>query len=711
LSEGLSDVTHLPLICLASGRTTLADKFFAVAFAVFLVAGGTLQSFATYMSEIVIGTFDFGVEYGLGQILPVKVNDMFPWIAGTDLLEQALPDFEFLEDDTEFQAVPAPAPLIIPEVSLNPMLQQGGLLHMTHNAADGVLEVMPIISKAIDPFAEVCTLVRETYTCTRLRETCFTHPVAREFHPVLKGFKGKIHRARWGTVAFALDGALSDLQRPLRRYWSLAKYMDNLGRRTAEAPLSKITEVDESIESSFFWAKLITLDFVYSLIRLCFEWIEGCACHFHLDFRQATVQLRKRWERCPMRWLRLDEVAAGDFFEMFRDLCEVTSAQLPWAMPVDISTSDRSVCLQEFERGRGYLTFQFTVKLAPYTGPPNLLFATSHHMRAKSVRALKSCLESDCEHPRIRQLQSPPLCEEAKEYIDGEELHFFEHLPVFVVGFKFGWASERAVEGGHAHVNLRAASNRYRTEAYDSLVLRLPVFQKRCEDDPSLMASLADCLMKGRSPAKVVSALHLQNHPSCRLAKSAWDPIYRKIVYHSDPYSLHSAPRPPLHTKKPPGPPASGSPVPGLPGAQAALDDPPEVEGDAPAGAAAAVVISAEGIYSTFVKEAALKFFVEQVSAAHSESDKRYIYACRVPAEHTNALASLTNLLTLPSLPDKPAIEDDLKGLRNITYLKVWESKYMLVYRFSIFLQTAFSFPEPGPGISTCYHCHPKRQT
>ena len=150
-----------------------------------------------------------------------------------------------------------------------------------------------------------------------------------------------------------------------------------------------------------------------------------------------------------MRGLRLDEVAAGDFFEMFRDLCDVTSAQLLLALPVDISTSDRSICLQEFERGCGYLTFQFTVKLSPYTGPPNLLFATAHHVRAKSVRALKTCLESDCDHPRIRQLQSSPLCEQAKEYIDGEELFSFEHLPAFVGGFKFGWASERAVEGGH----------------------------------------------------------------------------------------------------------------------------------------------------------------------------------------------------------------------------------------------------------------------
>ena len=171
------------------------------------------------------------------------------------------------------------------------------------------------------------------------------------------------------------------------------------------------------------------------------------------------------------------------------------------------------------------------------------------------------------------------------------------------------------------------------------------------------MASLADCLMKGRSPAKVVSALHLQNHPSCLLAKSAWDPIYRKIVYHSDPYSLHSAPRPPLYTKKPPGPPTAGSP-----------DDPPEKKGDAQAGAAAAVVLSAEGIYSTFVKEVALKFFAQQVSAAHSEPDKRYMYACKLPAEHTSCLASLTNLLTpgsLPdSLPDETAIEDDLKESR-----------------------------------------------
>ena len=274
LSEGLADVSHLPLIVLASGRTTLADKFCSVAFAVFLVAGGSLESFATYMSEVIVGTFDMGVEFGLGQILPVLVSDIFPWIIGTDLVAvpQPVSASAPLEDDIDFQDVPEPELPVIPEVSLNGMLQQGGLLHMTHNAADGVLGVMPIISKAIDPFGELCTLVRESYTCTRVLETCFTSPVAKEFHTTLQRFKGKVYKKRWGSVAFALDGALTDLQKPLRRYWSLDRYMNNLGRPTAEAPLSTINEVDESIGSSFFWAKLITLDFIYSLIRLCWNW-------------------------------------------------------------------------------------------------------------------------------------------------------------------------------------------------------------------------------------------------------------------------------------------------------------------------------------------------------------------------------------------------------------------------------------------------------
>ena len=128
----------------------------------------------------------------------------------------------------------------------------------------------------------------------------------------------------------------------------------------------KIEIVDEGIRSSLFWALMTTFRFIADMLVLCFEWVEGCPCHTHLDWRNIPTWLRNRWSTCPLRGLRLAELAAGDFLEMFVQLCHVNVAQLLVSLPADITLEERGICLQEFERGRSQLLFIVTVNVTCY---------------------------------------------------------------------------------------------------------------------------------------------------------------------------------------------------------------------------------------------------------------------------------------------------------------------------------------------------------
>ena len=146
--------------------------------------------------------------------------------------------------------------------------------------------------------------------------------------------------------------------------------------------------------------------------------------------------------------------------------------------------------------------------------------------------------------PAIVELQSAPLCDEAREYIAGEsELQELLHLVDFVARYRFGVCAERLVEAGHAYVHTKTGAARNRSEAYDSITVRSPDLEAAIKRGEEFL----DCLMLARSPKLLLTNLGLASHPSASLAKSGWDPIYRKIIYHSDPHSLYRAEMPPLH--------------------------------------------------------------------------------------------------------------------------------------------------------------------
>ena len=255
-----------------------------------------------------------------------------------------------------------------------------------------------------------------------------------------------------------------------------------------------------------------------------------------------------------------------------------------------------------------------------------------------------------CSHPCIQKLQSPPLRDEASDYEQGDEdISCFPMLVTFAGAIMFAFASERMVEGGHATVNLRTTIARNRTEAYDSLTLRLHKVSDKIIDDPDFFSTLADLLSEARNPKKAITQLYLQNHPSCRLANTAWDRIYRKIVYRSDPHSLHNSQRPPVQVTNP----DDDDDLPPPPPAAVVADADTAVGADAgPAVAAdpgddAGPAVGADDpsdLRDSITHQAAVDFFLERLYESHAQGD-RCVYACKLPESHFGILASLTNML------------------------------------------------------------------
>ena len=100
-------------IVIGVSKSSLADKFYLVLYAMYLDTAFTLQAFADFVAEFVQASSHLGVEFGLNRVDPIKVRSLFPWIR-SDILE-----LNFDQSDDSFAEPPEPCN---PEVSLQKVL-------------------------------------------------------------------------------------------------------------------------------------------------------------------------------------------------------------------------------------------------------------------------------------------------------------------------------------------------------------------------------------------------------------------------------------------------------------------------------------------------------------------------------------------------------------------------------------------------------------
>ena len=216
-----------------------------------------------------------------------------------------------------------------------------------------------------------------------------------------------------------------------------------------------------------------------------------------------------------MRGLRLPDVAAGRFFSMFRPLQARVAADLVVQFPPGITTNERATLVRSFETGRAHLFYTFILKLSAYSTPPLLLLASACHDTKAAHHALRHCLAADGGlHPRLMEFQAEPLKSQAECYLAGSVLEDLPELELAIANMRCGFAVERRVEGGHALVNRRSALASRRSEAFDSLALRMLEIRQRLEADPGFIKELAMALARARSPKLRVRCHGMTAHPS-----------------------------------------------------------------------------------------------------------------------------------------------------------------------------------------------------
>ena len=613
---------HLPIMSLGSGRTSLQDKFCAIMFAMMLEAGAMPDSLASFAQEIVASTADLGVEFSLSRIVPTSFNNLCPWFSSSDAGASNLignhDDADGDGDADLFDVFPVQdgGDGNAETLSFQNMLSVPGPLHIIDNATKRLLDQMPYLRQAIPKLGLLSRFLSDHAYKQRLLSTCFHEQIGQAFRPSIERFHAKVNEGRWGSVAFAIPELLK-LQVPLTRFWHFESFMfgqvqaqarDQQGQGEESAHVARLDLVNEAIESLEFWGQLATLDRLFQVVRDIFEWVESCPCHYKRD---APSEVKKAWQMCPLRGRRLAEISSGDLFQVVHELCLVNAAELFAELPAGLSEEGRAACLLDFEHGRGHLTFQLTLKLSCFLELPLLLLGAARHNPDNpdlQRHSVKRCVDSDSQHPLLQRLRQGSLKEEVDLYLDGEELLMLENLKEFLGSMLFAWGTERKVEGGHAQVKMLAGSRRNRTEATDSLALRLA--EIRLVLTSSDITAFLECVQAARSPRKLVARLGLERHPSCRLARSNWDPIYRKIVYHADPLSLYDR-NPPQLLASLSGPGSSARPL-----AQALQDADEDVAPEV----------------QEVQRALALRHLKQELAVLANSKDKRVLFSCSMPS-------------------------------------------------------------------------------
>ena len=106
------EMHRLPPVLLGSGRTTLPDKFCTLMHALAWEVDGP-HALRQFCCEVVATTTDLGLEFGVGRVAPVAVNEVLPWICQRPLGDFPVDAFAYADDDWE-----APLEAAWPDVSL-----------------------------------------------------------------------------------------------------------------------------------------------------------------------------------------------------------------------------------------------------------------------------------------------------------------------------------------------------------------------------------------------------------------------------------------------------------------------------------------------------------------------------------------------------------------------------------------------------------------
>ena len=501
----LWDSQVAPLMGLASGRGSLADRFHASVQSSFLVGGGVSPdthqtSLASFCSEVVGAVGDMGVEFSLPCVLPVAIGDLFPWMPG---VETEAPASEF--EDWSFN--PASGPVRVC-VSYARAMQVAGVQHIVHNAASDMLDACPVISQEITKLTAVVKMCIRKFSRKRLLALCYASDLGKVMARTIS-FRQEVYPKRWRTMACGIED-LMKAKASLQWGWDKAAYVD----REKKVP-AFVEVVDSAMHNDRFWFTMDALDSLFFVIAELSDWARACPCHGPLITPSMSKSIKRRWLRCPLRGLRLPELCSGDLLAFARDVMKLQAVSLAVGAPDGLNVEERDAVIFEYHRAQSHLLSTMALKLGPMQHGHFQLAAAAHHNADVARDALQRCLLCDSPHPLMQEFREEPVRQEAAEYVNGwrtwEEL---VALPSFLGQFKFCPVDETVVEGMHGSLERKVNNIRNRTVAYDSMVVRLPYLRRCMQRYPDLQNSMVNMLEEMDSPLRLADCLGVAEHPS-----------------------------------------------------------------------------------------------------------------------------------------------------------------------------------------------------
>jgi len=151
-------------------------------------------------------------------------------------------------------------------------------------------------------------------------------------------------------------------------------------------------------------------------------------------------------------------------------------------------------------------------------------------VRAHLRRRLRGELRQECERFAA-----------GADWSDGQ----LQGLAIVAGALRLVPTSERPIEAQHAKTHKRGLGKHHHTEAFMSFGLRVPELVAAMEKDPAVMREMAYISQVLPNARDACTAVGMRLHPS--VLSSATNkirhPMFSKVIYHADSYSLyHAAP-------------------------------------------------------------------------------------------------------------------------------------------------------------------------
>jgi hypothetical protein len=498
------EVEAAPAVLVGFGRSGFVNKLRT------LLHGQRLQHFTyqslhTFLLEFVTTMQDYGAEHQVSRLQPVRLKDICPHFQDTpakliaialdhgrlpprdvpedpqhealvqpeydidvfeDVPSQPEYDIDVLEDVPSMPSLGAELDAEVfescdcPELSdvddllmdFSHTLETPPSHHISDTVVTGLGDVCPHWNTCIETSIAICTIIRKRSHKARLLESCFSTGIAIHFQDAIRKFKGFIHTKRWATLVFSIP-ELKRVERGMRLFYDKRKFQSCDRKQPAEI-LNLAEVVGEGVKSPEYWAYLVVQEELACFERRATTFFEVCPCHglYILRLRQGppdevVKHMTGEWSHCPFRGMMVAELAE-EFFVMLNEALNSGLADLLAKLPIDISEEVRRMCLVEFEAGRNHLVFVYTLKLSHLHNAPFALFKMASLDLRKAHAAGDTCILSNSAHPRILELQRPPLRDQFIRWKAGANLFSDElaELCDFIAQYRFALSTDRPGE-------------------------------------------------------------------------------------------------------------------------------------------------------------------------------------------------------------------------------------------------------------------------